>query len=67
MGDLIGYNANHYARIERAELPLLLEKATDLAMRLNISRDSIYLRPVEDEPEPTAVPSETPGSAPPGP
>lgn len=42
MAALMTINTNHYARVERGELPLVLDRATALAAELGIDRDRIY-------------------------
>ena len=42
MASHLDYNANHYARIERSELPLPLTKADVLAKLFGVTRDEIY-------------------------
>lgn len=48
MARIIDCNVNHYARIERGELPLTLARAEALCQQLNISRDTLFEPDVAD-------------------
>lgn len=45
MAERVGFNINHYARIERGELPLVLTKADYICQLFNVSRDSLFAAP----------------------
>lgn len=47
MARRIEFNPNHYARVERCELPLTLVKADTISQLFNVSRDSLFTAPVE--------------------
>lgn len=47
MAKLMSINPNHYARVERGELPLVLDRATALADALGIDRDRVYTAPAQ--------------------
>lgn len=47
MAALMSINPNHYARIERGELVLTLERAANLAAAVGIDRDRVYTAPAQ--------------------
>lgn len=49
MADKIGFNVNHYARVERCELPLVLPKADLICQLFNVSRDALFSAPEPEE------------------
>lgn len=56
IADYLGMSTNHYARMERGELPLSIDKADTLAAFYNVYRASLYAEP-SDEPAPVpAIP-----------
>ncbi len=57
---MIEFNPNHYARVERCELPLVIPKADTLCRLFNVSRDSLFTAPdpvaLDDNSVPPAPP-----------
>lgn len=56
VADHLGMSANHYARMERGELPLSIDKADSLAAFYNVYRAHLYAPPEEGTTPALAIP-----------
>lgn len=55
VAEYLGMSSNHYARMERGELPLSIDKADTLAAFYNVYRASLYAEPTDNVPPVPAI------------